>query len=1048
LRGVLYLLSELQRWEADGQLASDQARALREKYEQRLKHLRSRLASENSGAKSHAPPLQTSGAQTGATGATATTPNTGLHAGYTPATRHPIATNATQQKLPTRPAQPRRALLETLTDPRTIRLLLYSGAAMLVVGIVIWLRDVLYLKLQEPVVQAALLAAATIVATASGWYTILRTRQRLTGRALTLTGSLLVPINFWFLVRSGLVADRGRAWMVCLFCALLYASTAILLAERLYIYLASIAATASAWSLIFRTEREAYGLYALALMLFSLAHLHLARIFLSAQGEADAAREREPVETEAAQNKKRVDLGKSRWSHELLATPLARLSLIYSALGALFYLTLRLWPHPTLYDGLFRLRASTYDASVAALLFTSWAYVLWYAGRYIYTRRRGTLYTLGALALFSVVWIIADGLQFFSQSQILILASVAFIFAALARLMRDESSARALYRAGLITGLLLAPASLGVLFNAQALTYLHSASFLVLASAFALLSVPRFNARVSQWALAYAAPFFASGAFLVALASASVKSQTLYMTAGALWPFVLYAVSQLTHRRRRETQLAAPFMHTADAEFALLLIWASTLAALLHGSTATSLVIWRPSLFIVLAATLLYGVLRGVLERSRYGAGLACVAALIVAAALLDTLKAYGFWPQGWPVAAGVVGAAFLIQRVSARLLRRMDESPVGELKPVRAPSLHSAINFVLDCAVAFCALLWLTDALISIEAGGFGAAFVLLLALVYWTERAARLRVSWFVYIAALHAGAFLLTLLVAFRVDSKWFALFCALALFPSFLGLKIYARERHADWLSAPLTHASVATLILAFMTAMLQASTHTRVADKELLAPTLTVTATALLSFVASTFSTGKARVRYFRAGLTASVVAFVLACLRAGYDPLADVEVYTSPIAALLLATAYFSLRRNWDEYDTDTSLLLWVGSLLLSAPLLLRALEVRLLLDVPAPWRDVTTLCAALALLLFGVVVRLRAPLLVGAFTLVAELCVLALTSVDWLQVPLKYYLITVGTLLLVIFGLLEYRREQFLLMRQRFSERRRQLSEEFGEWR
>ena len=78
----------------------------------------------------------------------------------------------------------------------------------------------------------------------------------------------------------------------------------------------------------------------------------------------------------------------------------------------------------------------------------------------------------------------------------------------------------------------------------------------------------------------------------------------------------------------------------------------------------------------------------------------------------------------------------------------------------------------------------------------------------------------------------------------------------------------------------------------------------------------------------------------------------------------------------------------------------------------------------------------------------MRAPVLVGSISLIAELSVLTLTSVDWLQVPLKYYLMTVGALLLIIFGTLEYRREQFLLMRRRFQERRDSAREQFGEWR
>jgi hypothetical protein len=102
---------------------------------------------------------------------------------------------------------------------------------------------------------------------------------------------------------------------------------------------------------------------------------------------------------------------------------------------------------------------------------------------------------------------------------------------------------------------------------------------------------------------------------------------------------------------------------------------------------------------------------------------------------------------------------------------------------------------------------------------------------------------------------------------------------------------------------------------------------------------------------------------------------------------------------------------------------------------------------VPAPWRDLLTLCAGLALLIFGVMGRLRAPVLVGAIALVLELSSLALTSVDWLQIPLKVYLISTGALILLVWGLLEFRREQLLLMRRRLSERRETARERFGEW-
>jgi hypothetical protein len=183
-------------------------------------------------------------------------------------------------------------------------------------------------------------------------------------------------------------------------------------------------------------------------------------------------------------------------------------------------------------------------------------------------------------------------------------------------------------------------------------------------------------------------------------------------------------------------------------------------------------------------------------------------------------------------------------------------------------------------------------------------------------------------------------------------------------------------------------------------------------------------------------------------LGAAVAAFVLAVLRVGYDPLVDVEAYTSPVAVLLLIVAYLSVRREWDEYASDTSLLLWAGSLLLCGPLLMRALQFRLLMDVAAPWRDMVVLGVALALMLCGVLGRVRAPVVVGMITMVLELIAVAVTSVDWLQVPLKTYLITAGVLSIVVWGIFEYRREQLLSLRERLHERGALARERFSEWR
>jgi hypothetical protein len=241
-----------------------------------------------------------------------------------------------------------------------------------------------------------------------------------------------------------------------------------------------------------------------------------------------------------------------------------------------------------------------------------------------------------------------------------------------------------------------------------------------------------------------------------------------------------------------------------------------------------------------------------------------------------------------------------------------------------------------------------------------------------------------------------------------------------------------------------------VFVAFLTAtvvVVQAMIFLRVGDSLLVAPSVSLGAIGILWCGASLRAKNQERVHYFRAGLFALITSFALAALSSGFDPVSEVEIYTSPVAVSLLVVAYLFARRQGDESATDTRLLLWGGSILLAAPLVMHALEYRLLLGVPAPWRDLLTLGASLALLIFGVVGRLRAPVLVGAVALALELSALALTSVDWLQIPLKVYLISTGALILLFWGLLEFRREQILLMRRRFNERRETARERFGEW-
>ncbi|MDT4898926.1 MAG: hypothetical protein QOH25_4003 [Acidobacteriota bacterium] len=790
---------------------------------------------------------------------------------------------------------------------------------MLVVGVVIWLRDILYLKLQEPIIQATLLIIGTTAITVAGWITILRTRLLLTGRALTITGSLLVPVNFWFLVRSGLIENSGRAYLVCAFCAALYALTASFLRERLYVYLASVAAVSTAWTFIYRMEREAFGLYALALMAASLIFLHLSRLFPVRNDDERLLMNDGQQAKDNPQSAIRNP--QSSLSYELWGPPLVHVALAGVTLSLFFYMPLRLGSEPSFADGILRLLSSHYDSGIAMLLFAAGAYATWFTGRYIFTSRRVLLYTISALCLFWTEFLALDGLGLSASVQLLLLAATMLIVALVARVMKDEAYAPALHRASLVVSVALTAVAAAVLSGVPAFTLMHSMILAALAATSAVASAPRLCDKITRVALAYASGVFASLAFLVALASFNLHLASSFYTACALWPFVLYGGAQLAARPGRETQLSVPFMRIADGEFVLLLLYAGMVALDLGQAPEERFIgaeNLRGATLCVLAGAIVYGALRCWRGRSFFG--------------------------------AGVIPMSLLI-------------------------------------------------------------------------------------------AGLILL------QVDAAWFATASALTLFPTFLAMSRRASASGLDWLAQPSGVAADAVLALAAVASMAQAAVHLRVGEPSLLAPCVALGMIALLSFGASLTALSQARAGYFRAGLSVLILAFALGCLRAGFDPLGDMEIYASPTAILLLVVAYLFARRQGDEYAADTRLLLWAGSLLLAAPLLMHALEYRLFLDVPAPWRDLLTLCASLALLIFGVMGRLRAPVLVGAGALALELSSLALTSVDWLQIPLKVYLISTGALILLVWGMLEFRREQILLMRRRFNERRETARERFGEW-
>src|SRR5207253_6103814 len=110
-------------------------------------------------------------------------------------------------------------------------------------------------------------------------------------------------------------------------------------------------------------------------------------------------------------------------------------------------------------------------------------------------------------------------------------------------------------------------------------------------------------------------------------------------------------------------------------------------------------------------------------------------------------------WPESWPIAAGVVCAAFALQDFVGRASRaHVDENERRTL------NLNSVVSLVSDSAVVSCAALWFISALlstVSIYERSAGASVVVFLAFLYWVKHATYKRRAWVVFTASAHTMA-----------------------------------------------------------------------------------------------------------------------------------------------------------------------------------------------------------------------------------------------------------------------------------------------------
>ncbi|MCE9544403.1 MAG: hypothetical protein K8T25_02615 [Planctomycetia bacterium] len=133
-----------------------------------------------------------------------------------------------------RPKVSYRQMFEALLDPRSIQWMLTLGGGLAVLGLVIWLASLGIFK--NVLVLAAVFGGATALVLGSGWWLVLKTRFRVAGRALTMLGCLVAPLNLWFYHSQGLLKLEDNLWLGGLACCLVYIATVFVLRDPLFMY--------------------------------------------------------------------------------------------------------------------------------------------------------------------------------------------------------------------------------------------------------------------------------------------------------------------------------------------------------------------------------------------------------------------------------------------------------------------------------------------------------------------------------------------------------------------------------------------------------------------------------------------------------------------------------------------------------------------------------------------------------------------------------------------------------------------------------------------
>lgn len=127
-----------------------------------------------------------------------------------------------------------RRMLEAMLDPRAIHWMLLIGGGLSVLGLIIWLVSIGIFD--DPRHVAVALGAGSLAILGGGWATVLKTRYRLAGQALTFLGCVVAPLNLWFYHSQGLITIDQHLWVGGLVCVALYAATVRFLRDPIFMY--------------------------------------------------------------------------------------------------------------------------------------------------------------------------------------------------------------------------------------------------------------------------------------------------------------------------------------------------------------------------------------------------------------------------------------------------------------------------------------------------------------------------------------------------------------------------------------------------------------------------------------------------------------------------------------------------------------------------------------------------------------------------------------------------------------------------------------------